>query len=119
MGERKRGVSPDGWDIPTMHCNTVFGAMMTRLRAEPWPTALVDGLGRSAQFVKATETRASGFAWEISGMQVAGQGYKGNTRQSATQMLLGDFPTLGWSVVENVRHTLGLQGGTGLDPEKG
>lgn len=41
-------------------------------------------------------------------MQVAGQGYKGlvgsknwgkhlscrNTRQSATQMLLGDFPTL-------------------------
>lgn len=47
MGERKRGVSPDGWDIPTMHCNTVFGAMMTRLRAEPWPTALVDGLGRS------------------------------------------------------------------------
>ncbi|PIG80955.1 hypothetical protein AARAC_009448, partial [Aspergillus arachidicola] len=61
--KEKGGVSPDGWDIPTMHCNTVFGAMMTRLRVEPWTTALVDGLGRSAQFVKATETRASGFAW--------------------------------------------------------
>ncbi|KAB8266372.1 hypothetical protein BDV30DRAFT_232511 [Aspergillus minisclerotigenes] len=97
MGERKRGVNPDGWDIPTTHCNTVFGAMMTRLQVEPWPTALVDGLGRSFRFFR-----------EISGMQVAGQGYKGlvgsknwgkhlscrNTRQSATQMLLGDFPTL-------------------------
>ncbi|KAE8320941.1 hypothetical protein BDV39DRAFT_198019 [Aspergillus sergii] len=87
MGERKRGVSPDGWGIPTMHCNTVFGAMMTRLRVEPWATALVDGLGRSFRFFR-----------KISGMRVAGQGYKGlvekNTRQSATQMLLGDFPTL-------------------------